>query len=503
MADNFKFVQNQPTTLAGAGSSLGDTTIILSALTQIDGTVLTMTDFGSTGFGTIEPGNGIQEEQIAFTGITQNSNGTATLTGVSTVLTVSPYTQTSGLATSHPGGAQFVISNTAGFYDKLSAKNDDETITGTWTFTNPNYPRMDTATPAPTDDEQLATKKYVDDTAISGAPNATTGVKGIVQLPTQAQVDARTATGSTGASLAVNTTVLRSTLTSDYIIDTGSTNAYVIAPTPALIAYTTGQVVYLKTTHANTGASTVNVSSLGTRSIMKLDGSTVVLSGDIASGQLLQLQYNGTAFQLMNPVANDFVDLTTNQSITSGTKAFTVLPQSSAIPATGNDLTNKTYVDGLVNPLNQGYKYDGELTISTQATGIYTLTTSYDLIKVVISATGNADGDSLLLRVNSVGSAVYGWTTMSNTAIASTTGTAFALTSQISNTDKFIADYTLAGRASNSIKSIFGQGATDNTSSAILQKGFMTNNANTSTITLLNGVGNAFSATMKVFGLNF
>lgn len=182
MSDTFKFVQNQVTTVAGAGVSMGDTSITLTSLTQIDGTVLTMTDFGTIGFGTLEPGNGIQEEQIAFTGITQNSNGTATLTGVSSVLTVSPYTQTSGLSTSHAGGVQFVISNTAGFYDKLAGKTDDETITGTWTFTNPNYPRIDTATPPPTDDEQFAPKKYVDDIAIAGAPDATNTVKGITKL---------------------------------------------------------------------------------------------------------------------------------------------------------------------------------------------------------------------------------------------------------------------------------------------------------------------------------
>jgi hypothetical protein len=41
-----------------------------------------------------------------------------------------------------------------------------------------------------------------------------------------------------------------------------------------------------------------------------------------------------------------YVDLTTNQTITSGIKTFTTLPQSSAVPSTGNQLVNKTYVDG-------------------------------------------------------------------------------------------------------------------------------------------------------------
>ena len=82
-----------------------------------------MSNFGVIGFGTIEPGNGTQEEQISFTGITQNSNGTATLTGVSSVGFFYPYTATSGLLKTHAGSTLFIISNTAGFYNQFPAKS--------------------------------------------------------------------------------------------------------------------------------------------------------------------------------------------------------------------------------------------------------------------------------------------------------------------------------------------------------------------------------------------
>lgn len=134
MSDAFKFVQVQPYSLAGAGAVAGDTTIILKSFEDIDGNVLAMSDFGDVGFGTLEPGNGSQEEQISFTGVTQNASGTATLTGVSNVSFLYPYTETSGLSKAHPGSSIFVISNTSGFYDKLTSKSDDETITGVWTF---------------------------------------------------------------------------------------------------------------------------------------------------------------------------------------------------------------------------------------------------------------------------------------------------------------------------------------------------------------------------------
>lgn len=122
MADNAKYLQTQAYTLAGAGCIMGATSLTLSNMLQIDGvTPVTMTDFGSKGFATIEPGNGTQEEQVSFSGITQNANGTATLTGVNNVLFSTPYTETSGTALSHPGGVTFVISNTSGFYARLQS----------------------------------------------------------------------------------------------------------------------------------------------------------------------------------------------------------------------------------------------------------------------------------------------------------------------------------------------------------------------------------------------
>ena len=132
--DTFLFAQLSPFTIYGAGASIGDATLTLSSMKSIDGVNLAMTDFGTIGFGTIEPGNSSQEEQISFTGITQNANGTATLTGVKTVMFLAPYTQTANLAKSHIGGSQFIISNTSGFYDRLTGKANDETISGKWTF---------------------------------------------------------------------------------------------------------------------------------------------------------------------------------------------------------------------------------------------------------------------------------------------------------------------------------------------------------------------------------
>lgn len=171
-------VQMQAKTLYGSGASIAATSIILSDFLDINGAQLNITtDFGGKGFGTIEP-NTTKEEAISFTGITYNVNGTATLTGVYHTLFKYPFTESSGITQTHVGGTTFVITNTAAFYDKFSMDKNDETITGLWTFTQ--LPLIPTTTP--TLQTQVASKKYVDDTATFGAPKATTVTYGISVL---------------------------------------------------------------------------------------------------------------------------------------------------------------------------------------------------------------------------------------------------------------------------------------------------------------------------------
>lgn len=361
MADNFKFFQTQAYSLAGSGNAIGATSITLTSMKDIDGNAITMSSaFGTKGFGTIEPNNSSREEQIVFTGLTNNANGTTNLTGISNVTFASPYTETSGTLKSHPGGAIFVISNTSGFYDELTSKNDDETIAGTWTFTNPNYPRMDTQTPSPTDPQQLVTKAYADGLAIAGAPNASTSVQGLVQAATQAQADAKTQTGSTGALLFQQLNTQRNTLESDYIVDTGAADAYVIAPSPAITAYATGQIFNFKAATTNTTTSTVNVNGLGVKTIKKADGTINLAAGNIVAGQIITIEYNAVSgfFQMMNPVGNGDVELAGAQTV-AGLKTFTALPQSAATPTVAADLTTKVYADAIVGsfvgtPFNSG-----------------------------------------------------------------------------------------------------------------------------------------------------
>lgn len=169
------YVQAQPFTLAGSGISIGATTIILKSFKDIEGANFAMTDFGTIGYGTLEPATSGREEQISFSGLTQNANGTCTLTGVKNVSFKYPYTQTAGTIRSHPGGTSFVISNTAGFYTQFAAKANDETITGSWSF------------PAPTTGSNPATKAYADFLTYAGVATSSETNFGGVWLGTALQ----------------------------------------------------------------------------------------------------------------------------------------------------------------------------------------------------------------------------------------------------------------------------------------------------------------------------
>jgi hypothetical protein len=158
MTDTRKFVATKVTRLSSA-AAVGATSITVAELSDRESNTLAMTDFGTKAFGVIDPG-GSSEEMFSFTGISST-----TLSGVSNLAMKTPYTETSGLSRAHASGVRVVLqTNAPSMFNESANRLNDETVTQTWTFTDPNIPTMDSYS-APTNDEQLATKKYVDDTA--------------------------------------------------------------------------------------------------------------------------------------------------------------------------------------------------------------------------------------------------------------------------------------------------------------------------------------------------
>jgi len=99
-----------------------------------------------------------------------------------------------------------------------------------------------------------------------------------------------------GQSQAGGALFLTAAGTADVITATGA---------PTITAYATGNSYYFTATGANTTNVTLNVDSLGAKAVTK-NGSTALVAGDIPSGAEAHVVYDGTRFQLINPVGAGF-----------------------------------------------------------------------------------------------------------------------------------------------------------------------------------------------------
>ena len=81
----------------------------------------------------------------------------------------------------------------------------------------------------------------------------------------------------------------------------GTADVITLTSSPAITAYAAGQKFSFIASGANTTNVTVNVSAVGAKAIVRNDGSNTALSaGDIASGQMVEIEYDGTRFQYVN-----------------------------------------------------------------------------------------------------------------------------------------------------------------------------------------------------------
>lgn len=196
-----------------------------------------------------------------------------------------------------------------------------------------------------------------------------------------------------------------------YVDDGSSANAYVLIGVDNYTRpndYFEGQHIWFVSPVANTGASTVNVESMGQKNIFRPDG-TAVKAGDI--DRMVHLVYNGTSFVLQDVAdvqlyGNQTVDgvktfsssplLPTPSSSDNSTKAATTAFVKSVLSSSGNGLA--TYSKGT----NGYYKFANGLIIqwgtSPSGTGSsptitmptsFTSTSSYS---VVTTANGTSAG---------------------------------------------------------------------------------------------------------------
>lgn len=158
-----------------------------------------------------------------------------------------------------------------------------------------------------------------------------------------------------GVSFAGNANAIRYLA---YAADTGTANAYIVAPSPAITAYSAGQVVTLKPGNTNTTASTIAVSGLSAKDIKDGNGNAIA-PGQLQSNGIYQLTYNGTYFTL-----NESNRLFANAALSSSVNWNT------GVLSPGNYLTSGTSYTGTI-PLGASTEHTGALEVRGNGNDLY------------------------------------------------------------------------------------------------------------------------------------
>jgi hypothetical protein len=96
------------------------------------------------------------------------------------------------------------------------------------------------------------------------------------------------------------------------------TDTYVGTASPSLSAYAAGNVFTFVVPNTNTGPATLNVSSLGAKTISR-DGSTALVAGDLVAGSEVVVAYDGTRFQVLNSNSKTNFNVSNNLKAASAT----------------------------------------------------------------------------------------------------------------------------------------------------------------------------------------
>lgn len=144
----------------------------------------------------------------------------------------------------------------------------------------------------------------------------------------------------------------------DYAADTGAANAYVVALTPALPADIVGMPVRFRAAHANTGASTINVS--GTVRSIKKQVNQALAAGDILAGEIVEVIWDGTNYQYFPAAVN------ADWGAAGGPSQILNKPALASVATTGsyNDLANKPSIPTFIGGAGYAYEVDptGQIT---------------------------------------------------------------------------------------------------------------------------------------------
>lgn len=121
-----------------------------------------------------------------------------------------------------------------------------------------------------------------------------------------------------------------------YYVDSGSANTLQITPSPAIAAYEEGQRFVVRAAANNSGATTLNVNSLGAIAVQTADG-VALASGAILIGGIYEFTYDANTTPdrwVLTSMPSDLPDgmLSTNVPLKNGANTFTASASASTPP---------------------------------------------------------------------------------------------------------------------------------------------------------------------------
>lgn len=184
---------------------------------------------------------------------------------------------------------------------------------------------------------------------ITWAQSVYNGLSAVVDPATQALDTTKVVDLTTAQTISKKT--IKSSL-SEVVTTAGGTTTYTLTPSVAIAAYATGQEFVIKMNASNTGASTINVSGLGAKSLTR-GGATALASGDLLIDAVYKIVYDGTQFQVSGISA----------ATTAATRAEVATGTSSTLMLTPQN-THEFHVPP------QGFLYNGKIVPSVSSNNL-------------------------------------------------------------------------------------------------------------------------------------
>lgn len=186
----------------------------------------------------------------------------------------------------------------------------------------------------------------------------------------------------------------------------GTVNAITATTAPAITSYTDNTLYMIKPAGANTGAVTLNIQSIGAKSVVTMDGAALT-GGELQASAIYILRYyaGGDHFRILNGAASPQTAYSTKVTGASGSAGSYRTTQVLTADATAVTSTSLTSVMAVTTPASGTYafryliRYRSAATTTGVAFAVnYTGTSSsfvshwYHVTDGTTAATGIADG---------------------------------------------------------------------------------------------------------------